>query len=48
MIYDHFFSTSNSEKKISVVALLHYSITAASQPKKGNMVLLTHPNLSHT
>jgi hypothetical protein len=38
----------NGEKKISVVALWHYSITAAWQPKKGNTVLLTHPDLSNT
>jgi hypothetical protein len=38
----------DSEKKISIVALQHYSIRAAWQPKKGNTVLLTHPNLSHT
>jgi hypothetical protein len=38
----------NGEKKISVIALQHYSISAPWQPKKGNKVLLTHPNLSPT
>ena len=41
-------ATSQRRKENQRRALQHYSITAAWQPKKGNTVLLTDPNLSHT